>query len=59
MKKMGMWKFEGIELIMIVLSVNDENVKILMWFVVLKMKMSIVNESKGKRCYFVGIEVRK
>jgi hypothetical protein len=40
-------------------SVNDEGMKMLMWIVVLKMKMSIVNESKGKRCYFVGIEVRK
>ena len=52
MKKMGMWKFERIELIMIVWSVNDENVKILMWIVVLKMKMSIVNESKGERMLF-------
>ena len=44
---------------MIVLSVNEEKLKVLMWIFVLKMRMSIGSESKGKRCYFGGIEVIK
>ncbi len=52
-------EIKRIELEMIVLSVNDESVNILIWIFVLKMKMSILNESKEKRCYFSGIEVRK
>ncbi len=54
-----MQKLKGIELEMIVLSENEENVKILMWIFVLKMRMSIVSEIKGKICYFGGIEVIK
>jgi hypothetical protein len=52
-------KLKGIELEMIVLSVNEETLKILTWIFVLKMRMSIGSESKGKRCYFGGIEVIK
>ena len=43
---------------MIVLSVNDEIVKILMWIVVLKMKMSIVNESKGEEVILVELKLK-
>jgi hypothetical protein len=41
---------------MIVLSVNDEKVKILMWFVVLKMKMSIGMKVKERNVILVELK---